>query len=688
MIGVVAGGPKTGFIHNETPADLIPSGVKIMNRFPRPHFLELIQGPATSPPAPARWRRWQVFAGVLCIATLAGLAIVYGREPIYRATATVLTVKPKAVDTPSAVADLEHVAIQERLLLGETLLDQVSRRLADEGESALTQPGTLRDMLSVLPVAETNLLELRAEGRQPILLQRIVNRWAESYESMRATEIAAATGRTTDELEDEQTQLGRKIEEARAELQTFRERNDIVSLEREENRSLSGLKGLNDSLNKAREELIRARAKLKSTDDAIAKNETVAPPQQQSDLARLTLAVQRARDRLDDIRSRYTQQYIDRHPSYRDLPAELKTLEHELERTIKQGRITAHDDARQQVETARESVTQLERSLAEQQQSVQVFTQRFKEFSAMEEGLARLETLFADNQQRLAQIQVRNLEKSPPIQIVEWAHPPTLPISPNYSRDLLIALAVALLSALFATWLYDYLSERMQHQNLSYLGMHIDQSGHVQPLAGAAANEPLEHGAVPTGLLSTDDPQPAPVIELPRLPRELTRSEIQALLGATDALTASYCALLLSGVTPAELQLLHPGCLNERTGLLSVPGAAARNLMLVPGAWHRLAPLVEELTMGLPPWSPDELDRRLGAAATSARIDDWRGVTAFAIWHHYVLYLVRQGVELKPLQQRVGALSPSIRRALASFAPANPHDPLTEVDWIHPELSS
>ena len=243
-------------------------------------------------------------------------------------------------------------------------------------------------------------------------------------------------------------------------------------------------------------------------------------------------------------------------------------------------------------------------------------------------------------------------------------------------------------SALFATWLFDYLSERVKPQNVAYLGMRIDQSGRVQPLGSAAANEPLEYNATPAeGLLADVPSQPASVIELPRLPRELTLLEIHALLGTADSLTAGYCALLLSGVKPAELQLLHLGCLNEKAGLIKVPGADAREFMLTPGAWRYLAPLIEDLAIGLSPLSPKELDTRLGAAAAHAHLDDRRDVTALAIWHSYVLYLAHQGIELTQLRQRVGALPPSIGRLLASFTPSNARAPRNDVDWIHPELA-
>ncbi|WP_328983465.1 hypothetical protein [Thiorhodovibrio winogradskyi] len=108
-------------------------------------------------------------------------------------------------------------------------------------------------------------------------MQRIANSWAKAYESFRAEEIATATGRTTNELQAEQDRLIARIESARADLAEFAERNDIVSLERDENRALAALTGLHNSLAKARERVVDAQANLEAVDAAIALGANVVP---------------------------------------------------------------------------------------------------------------------------------------------------------------------------------------------------------------------------------------------------------------------------------------------------------------------------------------------------------------------------------------------------------------------------
>ncbi len=641
---------------------------------------------------PPRWRRWKVFLGVLLTGSLIGIAIVYGRDPLYRASVSVLTVKPKAVDARSEAADTEHVAIQGRLLLGEDILGRLGSTLSAENDTDVADVETLRGMLSAVSVPDTNLLELRSEGSDPELLQKMVNRWAETYEIFRAEEIEAATGRTTAELMEQQSQLQIKIDAARAELLEFRATNDIVSLERSENRNLSRLKGLNDSLNKARERLIDAQAKYAAIQDAVAKGETVVPREFKAELARKQLEVERLRDRIMDLNSKYTQRYLDRDPDLKALPDELRELERDLERAIQLGQRTMIDEAQQELDAARVAVATLETELSEHQSRVQVFTDRFKEFKSMEEGLARLETLRSDIGERLAKIQVQNLKEYPPIQVVDWASVPARPIYPDYERDLFIALGAALTLALFATWLLEYLIERSNAPATSPMAMRIYLNEARRSLETDASPGALDHRMQAGPGLAHEPASPeastAPVTlpESAAQMRELTLSEIHALLESSDPVTSGYCTLLLSGVSPLEIPLVHRNCIDQANRAVSVPGISTRYIEVGQGAWRHLRDFAKSLAERSTDMAPGELNAILAVAAADAGIDDPFRVDADSIWYSYVLYLVRQGARLSELPKRVGALTPDMQLILAHFSPPGVNRPLSEVNWVHPSL--
>ena len=649
--------------------------------------VELIQGnTASTDDPPPRGRRLRVFLLVLLISGALGVALVYSRSPVYRAAASVLTVEPKAVDMRSADADIEHVAIQGRLLLGEELLGRLAGRLGDENPEDSFGLDQLRAILSVTPVPDTNLLELRAEGEYPQQLQRLVNRWAESYEAFRAEEIEAATGRTTAEINDQQTELSRKIDNARAELQAFRETHDIVSLERNENRSLASLKGLNDSLNKAHERLVEAQARKLAIDDAVARGEAVIPDEQKSDITRLQLAVQRGRTHLAELRQKYTERYIERDPVLKSLPNEVRAMERDLVHALRLAGQTVSDEASQAVETARVAVASLEAELAEQQNRVQTFTEHFKTFQALEEGLARLDTLYAENEERLAQIQVRNLKKFPPIQIVEWARVPTRPIYPNYERDLMIALGSALVLALFVTWLVDYLSAKpASATGRPTIGVRIYGGDQAQALGDNADQERLIN-ADPPARLAASPPHAEPAAELPVLPRELAVSEVQSLLSHCDPETLGYAVLMLSGVSPYELPLLHAQCFTDDNREITLSGANRRVIEIDNRHWPILEHIRKHMSERNMAMSVADFDQRLDAAANRARLADPSSIDALALWHTYVVYLIRQGIDTSALTKRVGSISGELFGALVHFAPPGGNRPLDRIELTYPAL--
>jgi uncharacterized protein involved in exopolysaccharide biosynthesis len=646
--------------------------------------VELIQGPTSSPGAPPkRGHRWKVFFGVLITASLIGAALVYSRAPVYRATASVLTVKPKAVDSRSAEADTEHVAIQSRLLLSSDLLTRLAARLEQDGIGASL--ADLQATLRIQPVAETNLLELQAEGADPGQLQTLVNRWTETYQEYRAEEIEAATGRTTTELGQQQVVLQNQIDMARSELQDFRSANEIVGLERGENASLAKLKGLNSSLSKARERLTDAQSRAAAVDAALAAGETVIPGEQKSDISKLKLALERARSQLTLVRQRYTQKYIDRDPALRELPGQVRAMERELAKSLALAGETVRDEAKQEVDAARLSVTSLEQQLAEHQANVQLFNNRFQEFKLLEANLERLDRLYSDNAERLAQIEMQGFRDFPQIQIVEWAREPIVPIYPDYQRDLLFALGIALGLALFLTWLFEYLTGRTaRHEQPPFVGVRIQPDAYGASLAHTAANPAMmsRESARNERLEALEGEQ---MRETDADPRLLDEPELLNLVRESGSQLKAHITLLLSGVSPYELPLLSVADFDAARHSIEIGGTNRRCLEIAPSAWQHIRVFSEEPADSPLVLSVASLNERLRRAADDAGLSDARHVDAVAIWQSYLVYLLNQGIEMPRIEERVGVLPETLQAKLQRHASPTTADNAA-ADWTHPAL--
>ena len=210
-------------------------------------------------------RRFNIFGLVFLTSAAISLAYVYSQPAIYRSSATLLTSAMTPIDQESGDADIQHVAIQRQILLGRELAADTLARLkvspAGKSVNRLTE-SDIQTLLAVEPVPETNLVEIVAEGSDPRFLPLLINTWIDVYLEARGAEVKRLKSNTERIVEDELEGLAEKVAAARAALETFRDNNNILSTERDENEPSARLKGLNESLNKAAEAEVKAKANL------------------------------------------------------------------------------------------------------------------------------------------------------------------------------------------------------------------------------------------------------------------------------------------------------------------------------------------------------------------------------------------------------------------------------------------
>lgn len=556
--------------------------------------VEVYTRAASTDPAPRppwyRARRLRVFLVVLLGVLLPGLGWDFLRPPQYRAAASVLTVATPMPDgtQPGSPPEtgVQHVAIQERVLLGQDLLARtlVQADLAP-GQGPAT-PEALREMLQVTSLPDTSLVELAAVGGEPERLAILVNAWIDAYQALRREAVEREVGAARTALREEQARLTRTIEEKRAVLDAFRAEHDIVTLERDGNEALARLRALNEGLNRARDEAVEAEARLAAIEDAIARGDPVVPANEQGNLEALEEKAIELRAKLTELGKRFTPFYLENEPDTRVIPAQLAQIEAKIEDKLQQGRRLVLSQAQGEVAQTRQRVAVLEGELARHKETAATFSARFAEHEALKEDLTGLETMVREVGARLVELEAKALERFPAVEVIEPAHAPAAPFHPRYWRDALLILLGAVAAGLAAVLLGEFLT---RHPERETRGETAVTGIRVYPAAGA-----LAAGGVDAGALQQWPEAPAiaaaPTASLPpALPRQLIPAEVGALWALADPLSRQLIALLLAGLRLKECTALGAEHFDLAAGRVQPPAEPTRQVPLPPQAGQLFA---------------------------------------------------------------------------------------------------
>lgn len=635
--------------------------------------------PSSDSPAPRR-SRMVIFAWVFGLSCLASLTYTFIRPPVYQSTATLLIVPPVTTEQGDNPANTHHAAIQRQVLTSHSLLNRVFHHQAELDPKALT-PEELREQntLEVIPVDDTHMLELRVEGSRRDILPGLVNGWIDIYLENHTASRKTSSDSAYTALNQQLQGLEQKIDEKRRELERFRRQYDIVSMERSESQVLARLRGLTDSLNRAREEEAAAEAHLNAINQALAQGKPVIRAQDQAGLANLEQRSVELREQLKGFEQRFTPQYMALDPNIQALMRNLDLVEEKIGIKRREGQRTAVAEAEQALSSARQQVDNLQRQLTDYKQTVQDFTSRFAEHAALQEELAQLESASRQVRERLVQMEVNEREQFPQVEVLERAYLPIEPVRPHYLRDAGIGLGGSLVLGLLAVWGYGFLSRPSPQSSAPELRPFFYPISDSQPLPTTAANE-----------LPADHPLPA----LEHQPdRTLRETEVSSLLKAADDATRLLIGLLLSGLTIEEAAGLRWRHIDLETDQIQVPGPAPRTLPMAASLKSLVARLLQPDGQ-MPVWqdqqgnplSVSDLSALIACSAHDAGLSDPTEITPQVLRHTYLVFLVRQGIRLAELKSAAGYLPPAALAAYAAFSPSGPGLSVDQVERAYPAL--
>lgn len=612
-----------------------------------------------------RLRRWLVFSLIFIPCLLASQIYIFMQPAIYQSVATVLTMAATDIDQTSPAADVQHVNIQKQIMLGAMILEKTAERLQQLRLNSKTwSADELRSLFAVIPQPETNLVQLQAEGPEPQILQLAINAWIDSYLKVRAGFIAENTEKVVAELNEQLQRIDRQVVEKRNEIDQFRLQNNILSTESADNQAHARLQGLNASLNKAMEEEVKAKAKFDAVLAAISRNETVVPDTDSQSMAVLVQQAEKLRDQLAAIEGQYTHDYIELNPSLRRVREQLMEIEAKIAEKATVGKSFARQQAENDYAAARQAVIAIKQQMEAHKKLAADYTKQFAEHQALQQELLKLETLQQDTKQRLVDIDVKQRQKYPQVDVVDWATLPDKPISPNYLQQSLLAFVVSLGLALSAVIIIDYL-------NREPLPM-------PAPAPMNLGGIHLHHQAQP--MLDLTPPQsrvayePAKALPVANISRALTHEEVLALYLAADPHIKLIIGLLLNGLSLSEIVSLQPDNLDTQNALILIPGR--RNLMMTRQVAQLLA---QEGPVNTWP-TLEDIETLLCCAAIDSGLRNPEQINAETLRYAYMLFLVEQGIKLTDLTKIVGSLSSGLLLELGRSSPEQSGQPLEKID--------
>jgi hypothetical protein len=501
-------------------------------------------------------------------------------------------------------------------------------------------------------------------------------------------------------------QLTQKVADKRRELEDFRQRNNIVSIEREENDILGRVKGQTEALNKAQERLAIAEGKLRAMNDGQAAKRAISSGNRpNATLDNLELRASAIREEMAELNRLYTPAYLALDPKFRalkirqtDIDNQIATQRQSAKAEVQNNQSAALDDAREEVAAAKSAADRLRGQIGASRGNLSAFSARFNQFQMLSKDIAPMEALLRDATQRKARMEATERARRPSVRLIEAAVTPREPWQPQYLRDAGLVVLGSLLAAVLAMFLVELFNREEVVPT-----MIVAQPGMGSaPMYGSGAPVLAHAGAAMPRLavrtLAETSPGGTALLAGPALNalRELLDDELQVILDNASEPVKRFVHLLLRGLRPAEALALQGRDVDTTDWTLNVAGEHARAVpvdeaLLAWLAQHPVAPgqaLVSEPAK-LPEGafkSPTlaELTTGLLYAAHDASLDQPAEVTPEAVWHTAVAHLARQGLRLSDLAQWLGHLSTEQATLYSALAPQGTRLGLEQVRPLMP----
>jgi capsular exopolysaccharide synthesis family protein len=337
---------------------------------------------------------------------------------------------------------------------------------ADETSTQSAQIGEFLSGLTVMPVKNTRLVDVKYMSPDPVIAERAANAVVDQYIKQSLDFRLAASKEANDYLSEQLEEQRKKVEQSETALQQYKETHDAVALDDKENTVVTKLADLSARVTRAtsdrmeKEGIYKSLLAVKDDRDKLEGTTSIVSNRTIQDL----------KAQLRDLRKNRADQAQKVGPMMlQGIDTQIKTIETTLD--AEEDKVV--DAIKNDYLTAKATEESLASALAEQNRQTLSLNRKGIEYAALQREAASNRTLYDNLLQRAKETGVSSEFKGSNIQVVDRAEIPREPVLPRRSRDLFIAFLQGVVLALVLAFGFEYLDSRIKTPDelKTYLGL-------------------------------------------------------------------------------------------------------------------------------------------------------------------------------------------------------------------------
>ena len=429
-----------------------------------------------------RKHQWLILSFLVAVVTIVSIA-TFRMKPVYNSTAKIEIDREDASISPFPGADSydymmdldNYIETQSRILTSETLALQTIRvmelsknpEFGGAGNSEAIDSGSLKNeklppevsaflgSLSVRRIPNTRLMEIGFESTDPKMAAEVLNAHLENYIDQNMKSRVDATTKASAMLQDELTELSRKVRDSEDALIAYERNNQIWNVDDRNDKSnvaTERLSDLNKQLTDAESETLKKQALYE-----FAKTGDIdAVP-----LLRDNSLIQQIQSKRAELSVAYTDsvnQYGPNYPKVQRIQAQIKELDDQMIRARK-GVI---DQLESEFREAKQHEELLTRALDQQKTEVNAMSEKMIQYNILKREAEANKSLYDSLQTKLKEAQISSGLRSQNVRIVDPAMIPSYPTRPAKARNITLAFLVGLVGGIGLALLREYLDNTVK----------------------------------------------------------------------------------------------------------------------------------------------------------------------------------------------------------------------------------